>query len=503
MATIVTRLGKGTPLTTAEVDANFTNLNTAKAELLSPTFTGTVTIPSGASIAGYALLASPTFTGTPASTTPALNDNTTRIATTSWFMGQAGTSSPTMSGAASAGTSTLWSRQDHRHPVDTTRAPLASPTFTGTVTIPAGASISGYALLASPTFTGTPLAPTAALDTNTTQLATTAWFINQGSSVAPLINGTATVGVSQRWSRQDHVHPTDTTRAPLASPTFTGTVTIPAGASIAGYALLASPTFTGTPSAPTALADTSTTQLATTAFVIGQAASVAPIVNGAAAVGVSFRYARQDHVHPTDTTRAPLASPTFTGTPVAPTAALDAGTTQIANTIWYMNQGASSTPLMDGAATVGVSGRWARQDHIHPTDFTRAPLNAPSFTGGISVSGTMLSTGKLGYLPGSGGQVTQVVSKSNPVTLNALNGQITMHSENIPAGGVVTFTLNNNLLEASDLMVINVVASTLGTYVINCNVSGLSCAITVKNVSNVGAAEPLQLRYTVIRGVIS
>jgi hypothetical protein len=34
-------------------------------------------------------------------------------------------------------------------------AGLASPTFTGTVTIPAGASISGFAPLASPTFTGT------------------------------------------------------------------------------------------------------------------------------------------------------------------------------------------------------------------------------------------------------------------------------------------------------------------------------------------------------------
>jgi hypothetical protein len=34
-------------------------------------------------------------------------------------------------------------------------APLNSPTFTGTVTIPSGASISGYAPLASPTFTGT------------------------------------------------------------------------------------------------------------------------------------------------------------------------------------------------------------------------------------------------------------------------------------------------------------------------------------------------------------
>ena len=35
------------------------------------------------------------------------------------------------------------------------KAPLASPTFTGTVTIPAGASISGFAPLADPAFTGT------------------------------------------------------------------------------------------------------------------------------------------------------------------------------------------------------------------------------------------------------------------------------------------------------------------------------------------------------------
>jgi microcystin-dependent protein len=43
-----------------------------------------------------------------------------------------------------------------------------------------------------------------------------------------------------------------------------------------GYASLASPTFTGTPAAPTAAAGTNTTQLATTAFVMGQAASTVP-----------------------------------------------------------------------------------------------------------------------------------------------------------------------------------------------------------------------------------
>lgn len=42
MATLVLRSVKGTPLTNDEVDANFTNLNTAKAELAGAAFTGPV-----------------------------------------------------------------------------------------------------------------------------------------------------------------------------------------------------------------------------------------------------------------------------------------------------------------------------------------------------------------------------------------------------------------------------------------------------------------------------
>jgi len=62
-------------------------------------------------------------------------------------------------------------------------------------------------------------------------------------------------------------------KANLASPTFTGTVTIPSGASISGFAPLASPTFTGTPTLPTGTIATtqtaadSSTKVATTAFV--------------------------------------------------------------------------------------------------------------------------------------------------------------------------------------------------------------------------------------------
>lgn len=54
------------------------------APIASPTFTGTVTIPSGASIAGYAPLAAPVFTGDARAVTPTYGDNDTSIATTAF-----------------------------------------------------------------------------------------------------------------------------------------------------------------------------------------------------------------------------------------------------------------------------------------------------------------------------------------------------------------------------------------------------------------------------------
>jgi hypothetical protein len=86
---------------------------------------------------------------------------------------------------------------------------------------------------------------------------------NTANTAAAAAQTTANTGAAAAAAAQA----TANTKAPTASPTFTGTVTIPAGASISGFAPLASPTLTGTPAATTAAAGTNTTQLATTAFV--------------------------------------------------------------------------------------------------------------------------------------------------------------------------------------------------------------------------------------------
>lgn len=198
----------------------------------------------GIQAAAFALLASPALTGVPTAPTAAAGTNTTQLATTAF--------------------------------VEAARVILAAATALKANT-------------ASPILTGVPAAPTAAVDTLTTQLATTQFVVNQAASVAPLMDAVATVGVSRRYARQDHIHPDDTSKANLASPTFTGTVTLPSTTSIGlvssteiGYlngvtsaiqtqintkAPLASPALTGVPTAPTATAGTNTTRLATTAFV--------------------------------------------------------------------------------------------------------------------------------------------------------------------------------------------------------------------------------------------
>ena len=70
MATIVTRSGKGSPLTHAEVDANFENLNSDKAEVSS--------LATVATTGAYADLS-----GTPTLGTAAAADTTDFVAQTS------------------------------------------------------------------------------------------------------------------------------------------------------------------------------------------------------------------------------------------------------------------------------------------------------------------------------------------------------------------------------------------------------------------------------------
>jgi hypothetical protein len=90
--------------------------------------------------------------------------------------------------------------------------------------------------LASPVFTGNPTAPTPSPGDNDTSIATTAFVTNAvtaaggvvPSNTNPIMDGVAAPGVSDLYSRGDHVHPSDTSRVAKAGDTMTGALTLPA-----------------------------------------------------------------------------------------------------------------------------------------------------------------------------------------------------------------------------------------------------------------------------------
>jgi hypothetical protein len=170
-STARTNLGLGTMATATASDYSTT---TVANGLYYPLSSNPSSYLVAADIAGKADLASPALTGTPTAPTATLGTNTTQIATTAFVLANA-PAAPVTSVAGRTGAVTLAVADVSG------AAPLESPTFTGTVTIPSGASISGFAPLASPTFTGTPSLPTGTIGVtqtagdNTTALATTAF----------------------------------------------------------------------------------------------------------------------------------------------------------------------------------------------------------------------------------------------------------------------------------------------------------------------------------------
>lgn len=117
------------------------------------------------------------------------------------------TSSPSMDGTASPGSSAAWARGDHVHPHDSTKADVSAiPTKTSDLTNDSGfitsapvTSVNGQTGVVSLTASDVGALPGGTV-------------IPSPSSAAPSMDGTAAAGSSSDYARADHVHPSDTAK---------------------------------------------------------------------------------------------------------------------------------------------------------------------------------------------------------------------------------------------------------------------------------------------------
>ena len=147
---------------------------------------------------------------------------------------------------------------------------------------------STYAPLASPALTGVPTAPTAAANTDTTQIATTAFAKAEADAAQAAAEATAasalSSAISTEVSNRNSAISTAVDNLVDGAPALLNTLNELAAAinddanytttittALGTKAPLASPALTGTPTAPTAAANTDTTQIATTAFAKAEA----------------------------------------------------------------------------------------------------------------------------------------------------------------------------------------------------------------------------------------
>jgi hypothetical protein len=270
------------------------------------------------------------------------------------------------------------------------KAPLASPTFTGTVTLPVGTVTSG--------------------------------MIADGSIMNADINAAAEIATSK-------IAGLDTAlglKAPLASPTFTGTVTLPAGTVTSGM--------------------------------IADGAILDSDISGAAAIATS-------KISGLDTAldlKAPLASPTFTGTVSGITKSMVGlgsvdNTTDAEKPVSTAAQSALdlkaplASPTFTGTvsgitkAMVGLTNANDTSDLAKPISTAtqaaldlKAPLNSPTFTGTVVLPSTtsigLVDLSELGYVNGVTSSIQTQIDSKAPLASPTFTGTVTLPSGTVTSG---------------------------------------------------------------------
>ena len=116
----------------------------------------------------------------------------------------------------------------------------------------------------------------------------------------------------------------------------------------------------------------------------------------------------------------------------------------------------------------------------------------------------ILSDNQFGYTANAQGSVTQLTDKSTAVTLNKSAGRITMNNAALGATTNVSFTLNNSLISANDVLILTVSGGNATAATYNCFVNSLAAgtaSITLRNISAGSLSEAIIVNFALIHCV--
>lgn len=196
---------------------------------------------------------------------------------------------------------------------------------------------------------------------------------------------------------------------------------------------LASPALTGTPTAPTPTVGDNSTKVATTAFVNTEIsndrpyATASPLMDGTAAVGVSAKVAREDHKHPTDTSRA-ASSHTHGGGDITSAVANATTATKLetARTI-SLSGDVTGSASFDGSANATITATVADDSHNHTI------ANVDDLQ--TALDGKAATSHTHSYLPLSGGTMTGVLYPQQNTSYTTGQARRIILSTGNPSGG--------------------------------------------------------------------
>lgn len=198
------------------------------------------------------------------------------------------------------------------------------------------------------------------------------------------------------------------------------------------------------------------------------------------------------------------------GTRFAPTAVQSGEELGTVNAWGYGTTGYGTT----GAARYSffAAETWSDTAHGSKIVWSVTPNTTTTLTDSLTLNnnGTLVGIGGftstsptlgIGYAVGAGGTVTQATNKATTVVLNTVAGAITMNNAALASDTIVSFTLTDSAIGATDVLVLNHISGgTVGSYTLNAQAAAGSATINVANRTAGSLSEAVVIQFVVIKG---